>query len=244
MNALGEPGIVFNREPERLYPQTAMAGHVLGWTDMRGPRRRRHGARARRSGCPIRRGAASRSPCRSTAGCRRALESELAGAVASMSAEGGTGIVLDVRTGEVVAMASAPTFNPNAAGRSDAKRALQPRDDGRLRAGLGLQADHHRGGDGGRRGHLASARCGTPPRRCTVGRFRINDDHPLGRRISVAELMVHSSNIAHRADRRPDGRGADAGRLPHRRLRPAHAHRAATSAPSRSGRATGAGRRC
>jgi cell division protein FtsI (penicillin-binding protein 3) len=36
VNALGEPGIIFNREPERLYPQTAMAGHILGWTDMDG----------------------------------------------------------------------------------------------------------------------------------------------------------------------------------------------------------------
>ena len=36
VNALGEPGIVFNREPERLYPQTALAGHVLGWTDIDG----------------------------------------------------------------------------------------------------------------------------------------------------------------------------------------------------------------
>ena len=35
VNALGEPAIVFAREPERLYPQTEMAGHVLGWTDRR-----------------------------------------------------------------------------------------------------------------------------------------------------------------------------------------------------------------
>src|SRR6478735_2670283 len=27
VNSLGEPGLVFNREPERLYPQTALAGH-------------------------------------------------------------------------------------------------------------------------------------------------------------------------------------------------------------------------
>ena len=82
------------------------------------------------------------------------METELSSAVTSMQAEGGTGIVLDVRTGEVVAMASAPTFNPNAAGRSDPAALLQPRDDGRLRARLDLQADHHRGGDGGGRGHL------------------------------------------------------------------------------------------
>src|SRR3546814_11775434 len=47
-----------------------------------------------------------------------AMESELGAAVAKHSAEGGTGIVLDVRTGEVIAMASYPTFNPNAAGQS------------------------------------------------------------------------------------------------------------------------------
>ena len=36
VNALGEPGLVFNREPERLYPQAALAGHILGWTDFDG----------------------------------------------------------------------------------------------------------------------------------------------------------------------------------------------------------------
>ncbi|HEX5182302.1 MAG TPA: penicillin-binding protein 2, partial [Allosphingosinicella sp.] len=39
VNALGEPAIEFSREPERLYPQTSLAGHVLGWTDIGG-----HGA--------------------------------------------------------------------------------------------------------------------------------------------------------------------------------------------------------
>ena len=71
VNALGEPGIVFNREPERLYPQTAMAGHVIGWTDtggrgiggmeqaLAGPADRSRPARRRRS------------RCRSTAASRR-----------------------------------------------------------------------------------------------------------------------------------------------------------------------------
>jgi cell division protein FtsI (penicillin-binding protein 3) len=36
VNALGEPAIEFSREPQRLYPQTAMAGHILGWTDFNG----------------------------------------------------------------------------------------------------------------------------------------------------------------------------------------------------------------
>jgi cell division protein FtsI (penicillin-binding protein 3) len=116
VNALGEPGIEFMREPERLYPQTALAAHILGWTDFEGqgvtgmekvlngrlldPEMR---------GAPVALAIDSR--------VQAAMESELGAAVAKHSAEGATGIVLDVRTGELVALASFPTFNPNAAGK-------------------------------------------------------------------------------------------------------------------------------
>src|SRR5687767_3955876 len=33
INALGEPGLGLDREPDRLYPQTSLAAHVLGYTD-------------------------------------------------------------------------------------------------------------------------------------------------------------------------------------------------------------------
>src|SRR5437762_8769050 len=39
VNALGEPGLAIEREPDRLYPQTGLAAHVLGFTDIDG-----HGA--------------------------------------------------------------------------------------------------------------------------------------------------------------------------------------------------------
>src|SRR5207237_603607 len=39
VNALGEPGLAIQREPDRLYPQTTLAAHVLGFTDIDG-----HGA--------------------------------------------------------------------------------------------------------------------------------------------------------------------------------------------------------
>ena len=31
VNAIGEPAIVFDREPQRLYPQSTLAAHVLGF---------------------------------------------------------------------------------------------------------------------------------------------------------------------------------------------------------------------
>jgi len=36
VNAIGEPAIVFERESERLYPQTTLAAHVLGFLDTQG----------------------------------------------------------------------------------------------------------------------------------------------------------------------------------------------------------------
>ena len=36
VNAIGEPGLAIEREPDRLYPQTTLAAHVLGYTDIDG----------------------------------------------------------------------------------------------------------------------------------------------------------------------------------------------------------------
>ena len=36
VNTLGEPGLAIEREPDRLYPQTTLAAHVIGYTDIDG----------------------------------------------------------------------------------------------------------------------------------------------------------------------------------------------------------------
>jgi cell division protein FtsI (penicillin-binding protein 3) len=36
VNALGEPGLAIEREPNRMYPQTSLAAHVLGFTNIDG----------------------------------------------------------------------------------------------------------------------------------------------------------------------------------------------------------------
>jgi len=194
VNALGEPGFVFNREPERLYPQTAMAGHILGWTDFDG-----HGVAGMervldaRLLDPARRGQPVALAIDSRV--QAMLESELANAVTTMSAEGGTGIVMDVRTGEVVAMASAPTFNPNAAGRSDASALYNRATMGVYELGSVFKPITVAAAmEAGVITSMQQRWDATAP--IPLGRFRISDDHPLGRFINIPELMVHSSNIA------------------------------------------------
>lgn len=115
VNAIGEPAIVFQRETQRLYPQSTMAAHALGFLTTDG-----HGMAG------MERVLDERLTNPATAGqsvalsldtrVQAAMESELGRAMTTFSARGGGGIVLDVATGEVIAMVSLPTFNPNRVG--------------------------------------------------------------------------------------------------------------------------------
>lgn len=112
VNAIGEPAIVFSREPERLYPQSKLADHVLGFVDFTG-----HGALGMERALDSRLladGARSQPIALSIdARVQAAMESELGAAMQTFQAKAAVGIVEDVRTGELLAMTSMPQFNPN-----------------------------------------------------------------------------------------------------------------------------------
>ncbi len=193
VNGLGEPAIVFDREPERLYPQTALAAHLLGWTDFdgRGVTGMEKVLNGRLSDAGTR-GAPTALSIDSRV--QAAMESELGAAMAKHSAIGGTGIVLDVKTGELIALASFPTFNPNAAGK------YAP-DSQYNRATMGV---YELGStfkpltvatalDAGTITSLAKRYDAGSP--LAIGRFRISDYKGKNRPLSVPEVLVHSSNI-------------------------------------------------
>src|SRR5690348_4345450 len=116
VNAIGEPGLAIEREPDRLYPQTTLAAHVIGFTDIDG-----HGAagveRAFAAYLSDPRPRAKPLVLSVSSRTQQALEPELGDAMAQSSAIGAAGVVMDVHTAEVLAMTSLPSFNANAAGR-------------------------------------------------------------------------------------------------------------------------------
>ncbi|MBC7986690.1 MAG: penicillin-binding protein 2, partial [Sphingomonadaceae bacterium] len=194
VNALGEPAIEFLREPERLYPQVNLAPHALGWVNRsgRGSSGLEFALDARLSD-PARRG----EPVALSIDSRvqGALQTELADAMRRQSAMGAVGIVLDVHTGELIALASLPNFDPNAPTRtSEAARRDRARVDvyelgstfkpitvaGAIEEGVVASLD---------RRYNAEAPL-------QVGGFTIRDDHAQRRYLNVPELLVHSSNIA------------------------------------------------
>ena len=193
LNALGEPGIALDREPDRLYPQTSLAAHVIGYTDIDG----RGVAGMERAFDKQLSGEASRgSPLVLSISSRiqQALEHELLDAMTTYSAIGAAGIIMDIHTGEVLAMTSLPQLNPNAAGQGSEEARFN-------RATLGV---YELGStfkpftvamamDSGIIRSLGQIyNC---PDELRAYGHTIHDTHPFGRQCTVTEIMKESSNI-------------------------------------------------
>ncbi len=193
INALGEPGLALQREPDRLYPQLSLAAHVIGFTDIDGKGNagieRAFDERLRDEELrdePLVLSISSR--------VQQALEHELSAAMDTFSAIGAAGIVMDIHTGEILAMTSLPQLNPNAAGQGSPEERFN-------RATLGV----YELGSTFKPFTVAMAmdsgiiksfgQMYNCPSALKVAGRTINDTHPFGGPCSVAEIMKESSNI-------------------------------------------------
>jgi len=193
VNAIGEPAMAYAREPERLYPQTTLAAHVLGFTDFdgRGVTGMERVLNADLTDPKTRgRGVALSIDSRVQA----VVESELSATMISQQAFGATGLVLDVHTGEVIAMASLPVFNPNKPGQAsdDARRNNVTQSVYELGSTF-KPITFANAMDSGVVTSLGRRYDATAP--LAIGKFRIKDDHPAHRWLNVPEALIHSSNI-------------------------------------------------
>lgn len=112
VNALGLPGVSFEGEERRVYPLGHTAAHLIGFADTGGVGL----AGAERAlNDTLRAGAASQGAVALSIDLRvqAALEDELYKAAAEFQPRGAVGIVTNVHTGEILGMASYPTFDPN-----------------------------------------------------------------------------------------------------------------------------------
>lgn len=115
--ALRIRGIGAEPEHRREYPQGTLAAHVVGFTGI--DLNPQAGVELGLDD-DIRAAGAEGRPVRLSLDVRMqyALETELAAAARSSNASGGAAVLLDGRTGETLALASWPTFDPNQIGRS------------------------------------------------------------------------------------------------------------------------------
>ena len=193
INALGEPGLALEREPDRLYPQTTLAAHVIGFTDLDGKgnagMERAFDERLRDPelrGQPLVLSISSR--------VQQALEHELNEAMVKFSAIGAAGVVMDIHSGEILAMTSLPQLNPNAAGQGTPEARFNRATLGVYELGSTFKpftvAMAMDSGIIKSFGQLYNC-----PNALHVAGRTITDTHPFGRACSVAEIMKESSNI-------------------------------------------------
>ncbi len=120
VHEIGDPGLLFGPREMRLYPNGTLAAHVLGGASF--------GAEGVGSAevigtAGIEKALDMRLRDPATAGTplqlsldltvQATVEEVLATGITMMNAKGGAAILMDVRTGEVVALAAGPTFDPN-----------------------------------------------------------------------------------------------------------------------------------
>lgn len=195
VNAIGEPALVFARETQRLYPQSTMASHALGFLSTDG-----HGMSGMervlderlldptKAGQPVALSLDAR--------VQAAMESELGRAMGTFSARGAGGIVLDVATGEVIAMVSLPTFNPNRVGMAGSEELRNITTQSVFELGSTFKPiTMATAMDTGVVTSFARRFDATHPLK--VGGYTIHDERGDPKRwLNMAETLIYSSNIA------------------------------------------------
>jgi cell division protein FtsI (penicillin-binding protein 3) len=190
---IGELALEIPQEGDRFYPQGSMGAHVLGYVGADG-----HGRVGMEQVLdkqlldPAQRG----RPVELSIDLRvqGALEDELRRGMLASNAVGAAGIVLDVDTGEVMALASLPEFDPNKIDARGEKLMFnrvtnQVYELGSTFKPLSIAAAM----DAGVVTDLAKRYPANRP--LEVAGFKIRDSHTIGASLNVPETLIHSSNI-------------------------------------------------
>jgi cell division protein FtsI (penicillin-binding protein 3) len=189
VNRLGIPGLYFQEEQRRSYPQGRLAAHTVGFADVDN-----NGlAGIELSLDEALRGSADPLYLSLDIRIQHILFDELANAMKEFQAIGASGLVMDADNGEIVAMASLPSFDPHHPGGASREARFNRATLGTYEMGsvfkiftTAMVLD---------RG-LLTLRDGydtSDPIR--VSRFVIRDFKPKKRWLSIPEIFIYSSNI-------------------------------------------------
>ena len=197
VNQLGIAGVQFQHEERRVYPDGKLTAHVVGYTGIdnsgfAGVERGLDDALKER-----------RDPLQLSLDLRiqYVLREELQRVIDDFTAKGAAGLIMDVNTGEVLAMVSLPDFDPNHPGALDpdhpglsfADRMFNRDTLGVYELGsifkiftVAMAVDYGTS-------TLTSTYDASHP--IHIGRFSIGDYHGKHRVLSVPEILMYSSNI-------------------------------------------------
>lgn len=203
---IGSPGLVFGPREMRLYPNGAIAAHILG-----GASYGREGVASaevigvagveRKFDDVLRDPANEGKPLELSIDLtvQAAAEEVLAGGMSLMNAKGAASVLMDVKTGEIISMVSLPDFDPNkrpqvllTGNQSDSplfNRAVQGVYE------LGSVFKIFTVAQGMELGLINPDTMINTRGPLQWGKFRIRDFHDYGAELSATDVIVQSSNI-------------------------------------------------
>ncbi len=192
VNNLGVPGLFFEPDTRRVYPYGGMFAHTLGYVgvDNQGL-----------AGIEKYFDAQLEDPLKADQPLQLSLDlrvqsivrDELAKAVKEFSAIGGTAIVMDTQTGELIAVANMPEFDPNRPGTGSDVAHFNRATLGAYEMGSTFKTFTLANALDNSIDTLNDGYDASHP--IQIGRYSISDAHPEGRWLSLPEIYAYSSNI-------------------------------------------------
>ncbi|HSV02713.1 MAG TPA: penicillin-binding protein 2 [Phenylobacterium sp.] len=192
INDLGLPGVSFEPEEKRVYPLGETAAHLIGFTDSGGEGLagaelafNEDARTAAASGAAV--------PLSIDLRIQAALEDELGKTAAQFQPKGAVGIVTDVHTGEILGLASWPSFDPNRAGEASPDARLDRAASSVFEMGSVFKAFTMAIGLDTGVATPQSTFDATQP--LHLGYRTITDYHATHKILTMVEVFQHSSNI-------------------------------------------------
>ncbi|EGY00535.1 peptidoglycan synthetase FtsI [Nitrospirillum viridazoti Y2] len=189
VNKLGIPGVFFQQEEHRIYPQGSLTAHLIGLTgiDNNGLMgiEQSFDKRLREQSEPLRLSVDVR--------LQHIVRKEITQAMQDFNAIGGAGLIMDIKTGEILSMVSLPDFDPQNPGEMHDESKFN-------RATLGV---YEMGSVFKILNTAIALETGTVKLHETfdtshplkIGRFTIHDDEPVNYWMDVVDIFRKSSNI-------------------------------------------------
>ena len=189
VNRLGIPGLYFQAEERRVYPQGSLVSHVVGFTDIDN-----HGlAGIEQSFDEVLRDGHKPVQLSIDIRLQNLLRDELTRAMTEYNGIGAAGLVMDCRTGELLAMVSLPDFDPNGVGEAPADARFNRATLGVYEMGSTFKIFNTAMALDNGVVHMTDRFDASQP--IHIGRFTISDFHGQHRWLTVPEIFMYSSNI-------------------------------------------------
>ena len=189
--ALAQPGLEFVEESDRVYPMGHLAGHVIGSMQ---PNGKGINGMERAMNDRLMTGDGATPLKLSIDGrIQYLMEAELAREASAQRAIGGAGVIMDVRTGEVIASASWPFMDPNKPETNSPNEQNNRVTNSRYEMGSTFKVFTVAIGLEDKVITPDTAFDAREPMQ--IGNAVIHDFHGKNKVLSVAEILSHSSNI-------------------------------------------------